>query len=516
MFSHVRRYALLYCLIAVLLVGGAVPAVGQSPQFGGELRLARDADSTTMDPIATTQNLDLWVFINVYDTLVRTGDDGKSVVPGLAERWQVSPDGKVYTFFLRPNLKFSDGSPLTASDVAYAIDRARTAKEAAWAWTLSAVERVEAPNARTVRVVLKQLWAPLLADIALFDTGVYPKAYFDRVGAKGLAAKPLGSGPLYMVEWKRGDYILLKKNPHYWDAKNVKLDAVRFLVVPDDNTRILKLLNGEVDAIGFVPFSRINELKANADVNMVVDPSTRTDYLMFNNSKKPFGDARVRRAISYAINRPAIVRSVLFGYGEPAASFLPLGAIGRDNSLRPYPYEPGTALQQLRESSAPNGFTAQLLISAGDVTWSQVATLIKEQLRAIGVNVNIQQIDPTQLIATQQKGDYDMSLQYWTNDIIDPDELVSFAIDFTQGGDSFFTKYNSAQANALAARGRTEADPVKRNDIYRQIQRIWYNDQHMLALYHSPFRNATRKWVHDFHQNPFGYWSLSKAWMSKR
>lgn len=516
MFSSVRRYALLYCLIAVLLAGLVVPAVGQSPQMGGELRLARDADSTTMDPVTTTQNLDLWVFINIYDTLVRTGDDGRSVVPGLAERWEISADGKTYTFHLRPNLKFSDGSALTASDVAFALDRARSAPEAAWAWTLAAIQRVEAPNARTVRLILKQPWAPMLADIALFATGVYPRAYFQRVGAKGLAAQPLGSGPFYLAEWKRGDYILLRKNPHYFDAKNVRLDAVRFLVVPDDNTRILKLLNGEVDAIGFVPFSRIRELQANPDVNVILNPSTRTDYVMFNHSKRPLQDKRVRQAISYAINRQALVRSVLFGFGEPAASFMPLGAIMRDNSLRPYPYDPGRALRLMRESSAPNGFTTSMLISAGDVTWSQAATLIKEQLRAIGITVNIQQIDPTQLIATQQKGGYDMTLQYWTNDIIDPDQLVSFAIDFTQGGDSFFTKYNNPQANRLAAQGRTESNQARRAEIYRQIQRIWYEDQHMLALYHSPFRNATRKWVHEFSQNPFGYWSLTRAWLAPR
>ena len=516
MFTAVRRYALLYCLIAVLLAGLVAPAVGQSPEFGGELRLARQGDSSTMDPIATTQNLDLWVFINVYDTLVRQGDDAKSIVPGMAERWTVSPDGKVYTFFLRPNLKFSDGTAVKASDVVFAINRAATAKEAAWAWTLSSIKKVEAPDARTVRVTLKQKWAPFLADIALFDTAAYPKAYFDKVGAKGLAAKPVGTGPFYLAEWKRGDYILLKKNPYYWDAGNVRLDAVRILTVPDDNTRILKLLNGEVDAISFVPFGRITELKNNPDVDVILDPSTRTDYLMFNHSKKPYGDRKVRQAFSYAINRASIVRSVLFGYGEPAASFLPLGAVGRDNSLKPYPYDPGKALQLMKESSVPNGFTSALLVQAGDVTWSQVATIIKEQLKAIGVTVNIQQIDPTQLIDTQSKGNYEISLQYWTNDIIDPDELVSFAIDYTQGGNSFFTNYNSARANQLAAQGRTESNQAKREQIYRQIQRLWYEDQHMLALYHSPFISVTRKWVHDFHQNPFGHWSLTKAWLSKR
>ncbi|MDR7452827.1 MAG: ABC transporter substrate-binding protein [Armatimonadota bacterium] len=510
-----RKYVLLYLLFALLLAG-AGPAVGQSPQFGGELRLARDADSATMDPIATTQNLDLWVFINIYDTLVRQGDDARSIVPGLAERWTVSPDGKVYTFYLRPNLKFSDGTPVRASDVVFAIERARTAKEAAWAWTLSSVAKVEAPTPATVRITLKQKWAPFLADIALFDTAVYPESYFKKVGAKGLAAKPLGSGPFYLAEWKRGDYILLKKNPHYWDAKNVRLDAVRFLVVPDDNTRILKLLSGEVDAIGFVPFSRINELKNHPDVTMILDPSTRTDYLMFNHKKKPFQDRRVRQAISYAIDRNEIVRSILFGHGEPASSFLPKGAVAWDPTLRPYPYDPGTALRLMKESSVPNGFATSLLISAGDVTWSQVATFIKEELKAIGITVNIQQIDPTQLIDTQSKGGYEMTLQYWTNDIIDPDELVSFAIDYTQGGNSFFTYYNNPQANRLAAQGRVESDPAKREQIYRQIQRLWYEDQHMLALYHSPFRNATRKWVHDFHQNPFGYWSLTRAWLSKR
>jgi len=504
----------LACLLAVFVLTAAV-AAQTAPKMGGELRLAREADSSTMDLTTSTANLDIWVGINIFDTLVRFSDDGRTIVPGLAERWEASADGKTYTFFLRPNLKFSDGTPLTATDVAFAIDRARSAKEAAWSWTLAAVDKVETPSARTVRVRLKNRWSPILSDLALFDTGVYPKAYFQKVGPNGMAAKPLGSGPFYLAQWKRGDYILLKKNPNYYDAKNVRLDAVRFLAVPDENTRVLKLLAGEVDAIGFVPFSRIKELQDNPDVNMILNTSTRTDYLLINNARKPLNDVKVRQAISLAIDRNAIVRTALFGFGEPASSFLPKGAIAWDTSLKPYPFDPGRALQLIRESSAPNGFTASLLISAGSVTENQVATLIKDELRFIGITVNIQQIDPGQLIPTQQKGDYDISLEYWTNDIIDPDELVSFAIDFSQGGDSFFTKYKNDQVSTLAQQARLEPDQAKREQLYRQIQRIWYNDQPFLALYYSPFRNATRKWVHDFFQNPLGYWSVSRAWLAR-
>lgn len=510
--TKVGKFALASVSILVLLTA-AVTA--QAPKTGGELRLAREADSSTMDLTTSTANLDIWVGINIFESLVKFSDDGTTIVPSLAERWEASADGKTYTFFLRPNLKFSDGTPLTATDVAFAIDRARSAKEAAWSWTLAQVDRVETPNARTVRVKLKQRWSPILSDLALFDTGVYPKAYFQKVGASGMAAKPLGSGPFYLAEWKRGDYILLKKNANYYDAKNVKLDAARFLAVPDENTRVLKLLAGEADAIGFVPFSRIKELQNNADVSMILNTSTRTDYLLINNARKPFGDVKVRQAISLAIDRNAIVKTALFGFGEPASSFLPKGAIAWDTSLKPYPFDPGRALQLIRESTVPNGFTANLLISAGSVTENQVATLIKEDLRVIGVTVNIQQIEPGQLIPTQQKGDYDISLEYWTNDIIDPDELVSFAIDFTQGGDSFFTKYKNDQVGKLAQLARLEPDQARREQLYKQIQRIWYNDQHMLALYYSPFRNATRKWVQDFIQNPLGYWSLTKAWLSR-
>lgn len=512
MHAKLSRYAL--AIVSILLLSAAVTAQ-TTPKMGGELRLARDADSSTMDLTTSTANLDIWVGINIFDTLVRFSDDGKTIVPGLAERWEASKDGKTYTFFLRPNLKFSDGTPLTATDAAFAIDRARSAKEAAWSWTLAAVDKVETPSDRTVRVRLKNRWSPILSDLALFDTGVYPKAYFEKVGASGMAGKPLGSGPFYMAEWKRGDYILLKKNPNYYDAKNVKLDAVRLLVVPDDNTRVLKLLAGEVDAIGFVPFSRITELQSNSDVNMILNTSTRTDYLMINNARKPLGDVKVRQAISLAIDRNSILKTALFGHGESASSFLPKGAIAWDTTLKPYPFDPGRALQLMKESSAPTGFTTRLLISAGDVTWNQVATLIKEQLRIIGVTVNIQQIDPGQLIPTQDKGEYDISLQYWTNDIIDPDELVSFAIDYTQGGKSFFTNYKNDNVSKLAQQARLEPDQAKREQLYRQIQRIWYNDQHMLALYYSPFRNATRKWVQDFSQNPLGYWSLTKAWLSR-
>jgi peptide/nickel transport system substrate-binding protein len=219
---------------------------------GGSLKIGRQQDSTTLDPIFTIQNADIWVMNNMNSLLVRVNRDATGVEPDLAESWDISEDGLTYTFHLREGLKFSDGSPLKASDVKFSLERLRDVEGSIMGGMFSVIAGIETPDDRTVAVTLNQQSAPAMAGFAMFSAAVLPEAAVNAAGEE-FGNNPVGAGAFMLDEWRRGEYLRLVKNPNYWEADRVQLDAIEWIYIPNDNTRILKLQAGEVDAIIFVP-----------------------------------------------------------------------------------------------------------------------------------------------------------------------------------------------------------------------------------------------------------------------
>jgi peptide/nickel transport system substrate-binding protein len=477
----------------------------------GVLKIARQQDSTTLDPIMTIQNADIWVMNNMNSLLVRVSKDGTAIEPDLAESWTISPDGKVYTLNLRANLKFGDGSPLKASDAKYSLLRLRDKEGAVMAGMFTDIDTIDTPDDRTLVINLKQRSAPFLAALAMFSAAVLPEKTLKERG-DDFGANPIGAGAFNFKEWKRGAYISLVKNPHYWEADRVKLDSIEWSYVPNDNTRILKLQTGEVDAAIFIPFNRAKELDRNKDINVHMDPSSRMDHMLVNHSHKPLDDLRVRRAIYYALNRQAIVDVVTFGFGKVANSFIPAGAMYYNPDNLDYPYDPSAAKKLLADAGVKD-LTLDLLITAGDSVHDQIGVMVKDQLGKVGIDVNIVKQEEGQQWESTVAGEYDISVNYWTNDVIDPDQKSSFCVYGDKENLSYYTRYSNPKVTALVEQGRTELDAAKRRQIYHDIQRMAKEDVHWIDLYYSPFRNASRTNVVGFFQNPMGRFMLEDTYM---
>jgi peptide/nickel transport system substrate-binding protein len=329
-------------LTVTLLATMGVPA--RAATRGGTLVYGRQTDCIYLDPVHTAQNADIWVSLNLYDTLTQPADDGKSVVPGLASSWDVSQDGKTMTFKLRPDLKFADGSPLTADDVKWSLERAADkATGGEFQFLLASIAGVDAPGDGTVIIRLKRPDPAMLQALATFNAGIVPsKLIMAEPGttlddkSKSFAQHPVGSGPFTLKSWNRNSEMVLTRNPHYWkhgaDGQPLPyLDNVGYVIVPDDATRILKLKAGEIDAAEFIPYSRVAELKADPKLNMVLFPAAQVNYFTLNNrptlkdgSKNPLADVRVRQALNYATDKQALIQVVTYGIGTPEQSFMPM------------------------------------------------------------------------------------------------------------------------------------------------------------------------------------------------
>ncbi|MCQ0093425.1 ABC transporter substrate-binding protein [Roseovarius sp. M141] len=474
-------------------------------EAAGVLTIGRREDGTTFDPIATAQNIDFWVFSNVYDVLVRVDKSGTKLEPGLAESWTVSEDGTEYTFKLR-EAKFSDGTDITSEDAKFSLTRIRDDASSLWSDSYQIIESMETPDEHTLVVKLSGPSAPFMASLAMPGASILSKAGMEEMGAEAYAERPIGSGAFSVEEWLRGDRVILTKNPHFWEADRVSLDGVEWISIPDDNTRILKVQAGEIDAAIFVPFARIEDLKTDPNLKVLLDQSTREDHLLINHEHGALAQKEVRQALDMAIDKQAIVDAVTFGIGEVAYSYIPKGSLYHyaDNLQRPY--NPEKAKQMLADAGASD-LTLDYLVRAGDQVDEQIAVLLQQQLGLAGITVNLRKMDPSQTWDMLVAGEYDISVMYWTKDVIDPDQKTTFVLGH-DSNQNYMTRYNNPEVKDLVAAARVEMDEAKREAMYVDLQKMAKEDVNWIDLYYSPYRNVAQSNIEGFFQNPLGRFFL--------
>jgi peptide/nickel transport system substrate-binding protein len=368
------------------------------------------------------------------------------------------------------------------------------------------IDTAVATDAHTLTIKLKNQSAPFLSTLALPNASVISKKGMESLGADAYGEKPIASGAFVVEEWRRGDRVILKKNPNFWQADRVKLDGVEWISVPDDNTRMLNVQAGELDTAIFVPFSRVEELKKDPNLNVDIDASTREDHLLINHAHGALGKKEVRQALDLAIDKKAIVDTVTFGQGTVANSYIPKGALYyyADNLQRPY--DPEKAKELLAAAGASD-LTLNYLVRAGDEVDEQTAVLVQQQLQKAGITANLQKVDPSQEWDMIVAGDYDVSVNYWTNDILDPDQKTTFVLGH-DSNNNYSTNYKNEAVKELVAKARLELDPKKREQMYVDLQKMAKDDVNWIDLYYSPYINVSRKNIENFYQNPLGRFFL--------
>jgi peptide/nickel transport system substrate-binding protein len=511
--------------ILPLLVLGALLALGattasaahrarsaDTPKRGGSLTIARIEDSQSFDKTTVFQNESIWLTEQINETLYSAGNDGKTLRPWLATGYKESEDGLTYTFTLRKGVKFSTGKPMTSADVKFSLDDARAQAKTGWGYLDAAIKNITAPNPSTVVIHLKYKWAPFLADIALFANGIVPKNFNGEPRAQ-FYKHPIGTGPFMWDKRVVGQSVTFKRNPYYWQKGKPYLDSVTWNFVSDDNTRQLQLQGGQAQIDEFPPFNSITKLKSTPGVTMDLFPSTRTDYLTINEAYAPLADVHVRRAISYAIDRAAIVKSILFGYGQPANSFLPPQVPFYDKNSPGLQYDIAKAKAEMAKSKYPKGFKVQLLVGAGAQTETATGQVLQQALKQLGITVQFKQEDTSTEFQDIEHRKYQLGFSYWTMDIADPDELVTFAIDPAGGASQFYTGYDNPKAIAASHKAQRDTNPTDRAKLYDQVQTLAANDAFLGFLYYSPFRYATSTKVHGFFVEPLGNYHMENVWL---
>jgi peptide/nickel transport system substrate-binding protein len=495
--------------VATAFAGGA--SSSGTPKRGGSITIARVQDSTSFDKTNVFDNESIWVEEQINEMLYSAADDGKTLRPWLATSYTASKDGKTYTFKLRPGVKFSNGQPMTSADVKFSIEDASVQKKG-WGYLDAAIKTITTPDPSTVVFHLKYRWAPFLADLGLFANGIVPKDFGGESRAD-FYKHPVGTGPFMWDKRVVGQSVKLKRNPYYWQKGKPYLDSVTWTYVTDDNTRELQLRGGQVQVDEFPPFNAITKLQHTPGVTMTLFPSTRTDYLVMNESYPPLADVHVRRAISYAIDRKAIIKSVLFGHGAPANSFMPPQVPFYDPESPGLQYDIAKAKAEMAKSKFKDGFKVEILVGAGAQVENAMGQILQQALKELGITATFKQQDVSTEFQTIQSRKYQIGFTYWTMDIADPDELVTFSVDPAGGAQQFFTGYKNPAVIALSHQAQRTDDPATRRKLYSKIQRLAAGDAFMGFLFYSPYRWAYSSKLHGFVVQPLGNYHLEDAWL---
>jgi peptide/nickel transport system substrate-binding protein len=470
---HLAKLLLVALALLVVMSPGTVPA-----QQNLVVQAATEPPGLdlTATPASATAGI---VFYNVQEALVKVDRHGK-LVPWLADKWHTS-DNKNYTFFLKKGVRFQNGREMKAADVKFVFDRAmnpETKHPAVKQYEV--IADIIVKDDYTLTFALKTTNANFLLTMARQGSVIYPREAVDT-----LKSEPIGTGPYKVAEWVRGDRIVLAKNTDYHVKGLPKLDRVTYRFIPDPNAALAALKAGDVDAtmFGLGP-EHIPDLQKDPRFQVIVGETTNDVIMSMNNSRKPFSDVRVRRAVTYGINKPDVVKGAMFGFGRVLGTNVdPLNPYFVDMSGA-MPYDPAKAKKLLAEAGYPNGFEAVLKVAPQYYYTVRTGEVLADQLQKVGVKIKIEQIEWGQWLSRVWKdADYDLTIighaEAW--------DVGNYA------NPKYYFRYDSADFQKLFQESEVTVDDKARRELYVKIQKKLVEDAPVVWLYIHPRLVVTKK-----------------------
>lgn len=467
-----------------------------TPKRGGRLRVALNSEPTNLDPHTSTGTVDTYVQRQVFDPLVDL-DESLHPVPVLAQAWE-QPDPTTLVFKLRPGVKFHDGTDLDATVVKWHFDRQLDPATKAFNRSLlESIKTVEAVDTTTVRLLLKEPDPALVSIIANSGAGrVVPKSAFDKFGDEGLLRNPIGTGPFKFVEWVQGNQITLRRNENYWQKDLPHLDEIVFRAVPDSGVKLTELRTGNSDFIDDFLVRDANSLKNDPSFEVSMLPGLGYLRIELNHSKPPFDNTALRQAFAAAVNRTAVDRVVFLGSGAIAQGPIPPNSWAFDKEHRGWGPTANAELarQKLAEGGQPNGF--KFTFDTNSPTQRvQVSQLIQEQLRQVGMELEILILEPGPYGARRPSLEYVSRLATWSGRA---DPIGNMYSHFVTKGGNNFGAYSNPEVDKQLEIARTSLNRDERIRAFHAAQKIISDDAPVVFLYHEPWIRAWTKKLQNY------------------
>ena len=473
------------------------------------------------------------VTTQVYNTIVEFERGGTKVMPGLAEKWDISADGTVYTFHLRKGVKwhttsksFKPTRDFNADDFIFMLERQWKESDPFFKVTsqnhsyfndmgmpklLKSVDRIDD---HTVKITLNQAEAPFLANLAMQYAGIQSKEYAIAMLKAGTPEKvdqdPVGTGPFYLVQYQKDAIIRFKAFPQYWGGK-AKIDDLVFAITPDASVRWAKLQKGECHVMPYPNPADLDAIRKDPNVQVLEQPGLNVGYLSYNTTKKPFDDVRVRKAINMAINKKAIIDGVYLTTGVAATNPIPPTLWSYNEAVKDDPYDPEAAKKLLAQAGFPDGFSTDLWAMPVQRPYNpnakRIAELMQADLAKINVKAEIKSFEWGEYRKRLQAGEHQMGMLGWTGDNGDPDNfmytLLGCASAKSASG-SNISKFCYQPYEDLVVKAKSATKQSERDALYKKAQVIFKEQAPWFTIAHAVQLKPVRKEVVDFKLSPFG------------
>jgi dipeptide transport system substrate-binding protein len=466
----------------------------------------------------------------VYNRLVEFAHGSTDIEAGLAETWDVSPDGLQYTFHLRHGVKFQTTSffkptrEFNADDVVFTYQRMldpdqpfHKAYPVPFPYfsdlgLAKNISKVEALDPYTVRFTLKTVDAPFLQQIAMPFASILSAEYADQLLKAGKASDinlfPVGTGPFIFRSYTKDDTIRFDGNPDYWKPGIVKVSKLIFAITVDPAVRLQKLKRGECQIMSYPRPADIPAVKADSSLAMPSEVGFNLGMIGYNTTKKPLDNVLVRRALDMSINKKAIIESVYQGAGQIATNPMPPTQWGYNKSLKDAPYDLDTARALLKQAGYPDGFELTLWAMPVQRPYNPNARLMAEMLQAdwakIGVKVTIATFEWGEYIRRAHAGEHQAMLIGWTGDYGDPDNWLGVLLGCDAVSGSNFSKWCYKPFDDLITQARSTTDLSARTKDYMEAQVIFKDQVPFTPIAHSTVYQPISKDVTGFRIDPFG------------
>ncbi|WP_411809990.1 glutathione ABC transporter substrate-binding protein [Alkalihalophilus marmarensis] len=470
-------------------------------QGGGTLNIAVLSDATHLDPHHGADIPSANVYHGkIFETLV-IQDEDMEIQPGLAEEWE-RVDDLTWTFKLREDVTFHDGTPFTAEAVEATLNRVLDPEVGSTRASLfEMITEIEVVSDYEVKLVTEYPFSPLLSNLAHYSGGIIsPDAIEADYNGTPLTENPVGTGPLTFESWTPGQQIVLSNNEDHWGG-GMKVDEVVFKVVPEDLTRLAEVETGESHIAEPVGTGDITRIEESQTMNLYRSDGLGIDYIGFNMNKEPFDDVRVRQAINLAIDTEAIVDHVYNGVGIKAEGPMGPAVWGYDPDLKGYDQDIEEAKRLLAEAGYENGFDTTIWTNDNRERMD-VTEVVQSQLAEVGINVSIEVLEWGAYLDKTGSGEHDMFILGWSNMTGDADynQYYLFHSD-THGDAGNRSYYYNEDVDRLIDEGRQESDLDKRLAIYHEAQAIEVEEAPLVLIRHTEYvaaigNNVEGFWLH--------------------
>lgn len=438
----------------------------EQPQASGktELIVAAEQEPVGFDPHKVPAASSVRIYSLIYESLTKL-DENMEIIPNLAEKWETSEDGKTITVFLQKGVKFHDGKDLTAEDVKFTFERILNPDTGSISKSyFSSLESIEVKDPTTVVFHLKNPDAAFMANTSSASTSIVP------VGSEDLTKDTAGSGPYMLEKYEPGQYVLLKKNPNYFRSDLAKVETIKFQIMKDEAERLAAIRAGKID-VSMVSADSATLLNGKPGVEVKGYQSLEYSYLGINVKKKPFDDPKVRQAISYAVDRNQIVQTVWKGEAALTGPIAPAvkGWALDTNSYDSYKLNVEKAKALLAEAGYPNGFETQIDTAATYPDMVETAQVLQQQLKAIGINAKINQLEWGNYIDVWKSKDGNLMVGRNTSGV-DADRSMRFF--FHTEGSANVWNYSNPAYDELVQNALMAVDQTERKAMYEKAQKM--------------------------------------------